>query len=132
MPGAYASIPSSLCFIDWAIRCKENDTYQEYIDDTECRAGGKTWIDKHIKKLEGQLRYVQRKPKALKSRGASEIEEIKASLSDQIEASIDVKQECSNKINRDDKGSFNGGLEPRAERNRNAKFSVVQSQLRRR
>ena len=45
-------------------------------------------MDKHIKKLESQLRYVQRKPKALKSRGVSGIEEIKASLSDQIEASM--------------------------------------------
>ena len=44
----------------------------------------------------------------------------------------DLKQECDNKINRDDKESFNVGLATRAEQPRNSKFSVVQSQLRRR
>ena len=32
VPGAYASISSSLCFIDWAIKCKEQSFYQDYID----------------------------------------------------------------------------------------------------
>ena len=32
VPGAYASVSSSLCFIDWALKCKENSTYVEYID----------------------------------------------------------------------------------------------------
>ena len=32
VPGAYASISSSLCFIDWAIKCKEQTYYQDYID----------------------------------------------------------------------------------------------------
>ena len=32
VPGAYASISSNLCFIDWAIKCKEQSVYQDYID----------------------------------------------------------------------------------------------------
>ena len=120
VPGAYASVPESLCFIDWAIRCKEGNAFEKHIDVKvifivvsmchvfciitiqkfeqlqylyksfsfqECRTNGNTnWLEKHVKKLESQLRYVQRKPKALLVRKPNEIDEIKANLEDQIEA----------------------------------------------
>ena len=38
VPGAYASISSNLCFIHWAIKCKEQSVYQDYIDIKVCQS----------------------------------------------------------------------------------------------
>ena len=32
VPGVYASIPSSLCFIDWATKCVHGNKYSTYYD----------------------------------------------------------------------------------------------------
>lgn len=59
IPGVYASIEESLCFIKWAVECKHGADYQGLIDTSGCEE----YIDEElqsinivIKKIEANIR----------------------------------------------------------------------------
>ena len=54
----------------------------------ECQAGGISWIDKHIKKLQSHLKYIQKNPKVLIAHSAFELEKVEENLNTQLDDSL--------------------------------------------
>ena len=55
VPGAYADISSSLCFIHWDTKCQAGSKYSDFYDIPICD----NWIDNEISELEKQLKQAK-------------------------------------------------------------------------